>query len=480
MRARLIILAGLAFCALSTDAAGQVVLPWATPQQTPVPESESLAESQLPLARARVEGGLDVWVGQAVVLTVEAIVPTWFTSAPVFPQPEIKNAVTLSPEGAVNFVLQSSGKTFSAQSRRYLVYPQAEGGYAVHSLKVAVSYALPDGKPSPLQLVAAAAVRFEAHVPPGAAGAKYFLTTTGFQLTQSLSRKPDDLKVGDSLTRTITMVAENTVGISLPPLSFEAPAGIRVYPGVPKVTETAERGKVGATRTEVVAYVPEAAGQYELPGITIRWWNPQTKTMNSARLPPIELAVQATSSSPEVFASSQANEAPPEGTGASLWKHLNTAWRWVLPLLATTLLFLILRRVLRLKGLSLRTYLAERRRRKAEAEPTYFGQFRAAALSNDPRAALRHLMRWLDRENTRPTAPTLSQFVSESAVPELSEAIEELDHILFDQERRTDRIEARKGWSGRRLYTLVARARRLKRVSRNRQHQRTILIRSLN
>ena len=243
MRARLIILAGLAFCALPTGAAGQVVLPWTTPQQSPVPESESLVESQLPLARARVEGGLEVWVGQAVALTVEVIVPTWFTSPPVFPQPEIKNAVTLSPEGAVNFVLQSGGKTFSAQSRRYLIYPQAAGGYAVQSLKVAVSYVLPDGKPSPVQLVAAAAVRFEAHVPPGAAGAKYFLTTTGFQLTQSLSRKPDDLKVGDSLTRTITMVAENTVGISLPPLSFEAPAGVRVYPGVPKVAGDRRAGQ---------------------------------------------------------------------------------------------------------------------------------------------------------------------------------------------------------------------------------------------
>lgn len=481
MRGRVIFLAVLAFCAFPKLALGQAALPWASREEPKAPESEAVSESQLPLVRARVEASAEIWVGQAVALNAEVIVPTWFTSAPAFPQLEVKNAVALSPEGTVNFVVQSGGKTFAAQSRRYLIYPQARGRYAVQSIKVEVTYALPDGSPSPPKLLASPPVQFEARMPPGAEGSKYFLTTDSFQISQSLSRKPNALQIGDSITRTVTMTAQNTVGISLPPLKFEAPEGVRLYPGMPKVAETAERGKIEATRTETATYVLEKESDYRLPEITILWWNPRTKTMNRASLPSVELKVQANSAyNPELFASSQVGEEPPAKVEAGYRKRLKGALRWTLPLLAAPLLFLVLRRVLGGKGLSLGAYLAERRRRRAEAEITYFKQFRTASLSNDPRTTLRHLMLWLDRANTRPSAPTLRQFVSESGMPELAEGTKELNDVLFARQAETERVEARKNWSGTRLYKLVAKARRLQGGRSDRQRRAVPLMHNLN
>ncbi len=482
MRGRRILVALLALCALPGWASGQVVLPWARPEAPTAPEAEAISESQLPLVRAHVEGGAAVWVGQAVVLNVEVIVPTWFTSAPVFPQLEVKNAVALSPEGAVNFIIQSGGKIFAAQSQSYLIYPQAEGTYTVQPLKVGVTYALPDEKPSPPKLLASPSIQFEARMPPGAEGAKYFLTADNFQITQSLSRKPDTLQIGDSVNRTVTMTAQNTVAISLPPLKFEAPEGIRAYAGVPKVLETAERGKIEATRTESVTYVPEKQGQYTLPDISILWWNPRTKTMNTASLPAVELKVQGSSSNPELFASSQGGEDSSGKAEAGLWKLVNPALRWTLSLLTAGFLFLVLWRALRLRGFSLGSYLAERRRRKAESEVTYFTQFRKASLADDPKAALRHLMRWLDRVNTGPTALTLRQFLTHSRMPELEDAIRELEDRLFapQMQIRTGQVEARKRWSGTRLYALVAKARRHEKIRGRRQHRAVPFIQDIN
>ena len=127
MRIKPVFMLGLLLSMFSGHSFGQAVLPWASPEPPKGPPTEEILESQLPLVRVRLEGSSDVWVGQAVPLTVEVIVPTWFTGAPTFPELEVLNAVTLSPEGAVNFVVQSAGKTFSAQGQKIPHLPAGEG-----------------------------------------------------------------------------------------------------------------------------------------------------------------------------------------------------------------------------------------------------------------------------------------------------------------------------------------------------------------
>ncbi len=473
---------GLLLFALSENAFCQTSLPWLKPEQPKGPATDEVQEAQLPLARVRIEGSGDVWVGQGVPLNVEVIIPTWFTGAPRFPELEVPNAVTLSPEAAVNFVVQSGGKTFSAQGRRYLIFPQAKGHYTVPSAKVELTFALPDGKPSPLKLLASPPARFEAHVPPGAEGAKYFLTTDRLQIRESLDRKPDGLKTGDSVTRTITMTAQNTVGISLPPLNFEAPEGVRLYPGMPKVTETAERGKIEATRIETATYVLENEGSYKLPEIEILWWSPQTKKMGKALMPAIEFKVEKRSGSyAEVFASSEEIEKQPSvELNRTLLDRLRPFFSWAPAALGIIVFLIATTRILSMKNISVRSWLVERRRRRADAELTYFKRFRKASLSNDPKGSLRELMFWLDRTNTRAAVPTLEQFARESGVPELLKKEGILNDLLFARPAKGEPDALPRKWSGKSFYRVVAQARRaqIRRTKRPRPRGEPLL--SLN
>jgi len=474
MRFKPVFVLGLLLFALCEHAFGQASLPWDRPEQPKGTETEEVLESQLPLVRARIEGSGEVWVGQAVPLNVEVVVPTWFTGAPRFPELEVPNAMTLSPEGAVNFVVQSGGKTFSAQSRRYLIFPQVKGKYAVPSAKVEATYALPDGKPSTPKFLAFPSLKFEARMPAWAEGAKYFLTTNSFHIDQSLDRKLEGLKVGDSMIRTVSMTAENTVGMTLPPLSFEAPEGIRLYPGVPKISERVERGKIEATRTETTTYVLEKEGRYKLPEIEILWWDPQTKKMNKARLPAMELQVEGNAGyNTEVFASSEeiGGQHPdePKRTVLDRWR---TSLRWAPAALGLLLFLLVIRRILSAKGISIRSRLAERKRQRANAETTYFKRFRKASLSNDARATLRELMFWLDRVNTRPVASTLEQFGRESGIPELSKKGNALKGLLFAPAAEAGSSEFQGEWFGKPFYKLVAQARRAQ-IRRNKRPHRS-------
>ena len=472
MRFKAVFVSGLLLCAITGHAFGQASLPWLRSEEPKGQATEEVLESQPPLVRSRIDWKGEVWVGQGVPLYVEAIVPTWFTGAPRFPEVEVPNAVTLSPEATVNFVVQSAGKTFSAQSRRYLIFPQARGRYTIPPVKVEVTYALPDGKSSPPASLASSPLQFEARMPPGAEGAKYFLTTGRFQISQSFDRKLKGLKAGDSIVRTVSMAAEDTVGMTLPALSFEAPDGMRVYPGIPKISERAERGKIEATRTETATYVLEKEGRYALPEITILWWNPQTKGMNNARLPAVELQIEASSEyNSEAFASSQKpEETRLEEPRRTVLDRLKASVHWVLLFLGVSVFLLILRRLLSWKGVSIRSYLAEMGRRRADAEITYFKRFRKASLSNDPRTTLRELMFWLDRVNTGPVAPTLEQFVKESGSPELLEEGDKLKALLFARSEKAEPIGLQRKWSGRPFYRIVAQARKAQ-IRRTRRTQ---------
>lgn len=462
MRLSPVIVAMALLASLPEPAGSQARLPWESSGRQPSgPGTENITEAQLPMARARLEQPGVAWVGQAVPVVIEVIVPTWFSGAPTFPDIDIPDALTLSPEAAWNFVVRSGRQTFPAQARRFLVFPQAERRYAIPSLTVEVSYALPAGSPSKPVALSTGPLTFEARLPAGASDAEYFLTTDGFRIMQRTDPLTAELQVGGSLTRTVTMTARNTTGQSLPPLKFVAPDGIHLYPGMPRVAETAERGSVVATRTEEATYAAEKEGHYSLPGITVLWWNPQTKKMNRASVPAIELNVRAgAASSREVFTSSQADEEQSPAARPDPRKLVARALRWALAVMAAFLLLLLARRALGLKGRSLAALLDSRRLRAAESEAAWFRRFKKASLSNDPQAALRHLMRWLDRADRRPPVPLLRQLAAESGASGLAEEAGALNALLFD--RRTDaaRDGSRRPWSGRRLYHDVARARR--------------------
>ena len=67
-------------------------------------------------------------------------------------------------------------------------------------------------------------------------------------MRQSLQPQPGDLKVGDSLARTITVEAADLPAMLLPPVRFAAVDGLSVYPDQPTLADKA--GERGGPSTE--------------------------------------------------------------------------------------------------------------------------------------------------------------------------------------------------------------------------------------
>ncbi|MDT7042945.1 BatD family protein [Candidatus Nitronereus thalassa] len=94
-----------------------------------------------------------------------------------------------------------------------------------------------------------------------------------------------EAKVGEPITRTITMVAKGLTGTQLPDLPVSDQPNVNVYPDQPKTETRVEDAMAIGIRQQKMAFVPTASGPLHLPEVRIPWWDSKTKQQRVAVLP---------------------------------------------------------------------------------------------------------------------------------------------------------------------------------------------------
>jgi hypothetical protein len=101
------------------------------------------------------------------------------------------------------------------------------------------------------------------------------------------------LRVGESATRTITIVGEGLQGAQLPPILFTPIDGLKYYPDQPTIEDQELTDGLVGIRQDSAAVVPVRSGTYQIPEIRIPWWNTKTEQLEYAVLPEREINVAA-------------------------------------------------------------------------------------------------------------------------------------------------------------------------------------------
>ena len=104
----------------------------------------------------------------------------------------------------------------------------------------------------------------------------FWLPVTNLTLEEQWNPPLAELKVGDTISRTVTMVADGLDGAVLPPFSDMTLTGANVYPDPPTIERTFVDGNIVGTRTETVSIVATESGFIEIPQISVPWWNVNT------------------------------------------------------------------------------------------------------------------------------------------------------------------------------------------------------------
>lgn len=163
----------------------------------------------------------------------------------------------------------------------------------------------------PLQLV------IEPH-PPVFDGQQW-LPAEQLSLHDSWSDKPPVMRVGEPVSRTITIEARGLVASQIQPLELPDISSFRRY-GEPPENQTRTDGQtVYATSRRTFTYIPAFAGEQEIPALKLNWWNVLTDQQASATLPPWQFRVQpgidgqATTAAPSTATSPATTTAPTSG-----------------------------------------------------------------------------------------------------------------------------------------------------------------------
>ncbi len=222
-------------------------------------------------------------VNEQVILTIEVATPRWFTGGTRVGSVEIPDVIAKQRNQlATNFTERQGGQTWSRQRWEVTLYPQVSGDFVVPPIAVGVQVSAPDGK-NVSGILYTQPVQFSASLPSGLlSDSSQWFAATHVDVNQEWETSSEPLKVGDAITRKITITAQDSLSVLLPDLlKGESTSRYQAYPQPLRLTDTQTRGDYQSTRTEESVYVIQQGGELSLPAYEFQWWNSQTKQLES-------------------------------------------------------------------------------------------------------------------------------------------------------------------------------------------------------
>ena len=194
------------------------------------------------------------------------------------------------------------------------------------------------------QPVAASSQEIKLDVQPRPTAAQgNWLPAEQITLHDSWDDDPPHLKVGEPVTRTITIDAKGLAASQIPSLSLAKPDNARVYPETPDNESRTDGNAIYGISKQSVTYIPTTQGTLDTPPVQLAWWNTRSNAQSLAVLPAREFNVEPgagearSSTAPGLPANQGVQAAAPAAPmtsasprqGLSLTERLQSHWTWL-------------------------------------------------------------------------------------------------------------------------------------------------------
>ncbi len=222
-------------------------------------------------------------------------------------EPELGDAVIEKLGDDSNYNTQINGVNYLVTERKYAIFPQKSGSVTIKPMLLTAEVAVNNNRnfnrffnsrTTRTKKVSSKAVTLEVKPVPTTFTGQHWLSAEQLVLKEEWSGDNQQMKVGEPLTRTLTLLAKGTTVGQLPELNSskaalsekglalsEAEGQLKSYPDQPVLQEQKKPDGLIAFREEKIAIIPSKAGHYKLPAIEIPWFNSQTQKMEIAKIP---------------------------------------------------------------------------------------------------------------------------------------------------------------------------------------------------
>ncbi|UPR50566.1 BatD family protein [Vibrio cyclitrophicus] len=224
-----------------------------------------------------------VSVNEQVILTIEVATPRWLTGGTRIGSIEIPNVIAKQRNQlATNYTERVGGTTWSRQRWEVTLYPMTSGEFVIPTVPVRIQVSAPDGSNVGGTLYTHP-IKFEASLPSGLLSDESpWFSATDVDVEQQWQRSNENLKVGDAVTRTVTIKAKDSLSVLLPDvLSNESTQQYQAYPQPNRLDDTQERGDYRSSRLEETVYVIQQGGEFTLPEFSFQWWDSKNQRLES-------------------------------------------------------------------------------------------------------------------------------------------------------------------------------------------------------
>ncbi|SEK45658.1 Oxygen tolerance [Colwellia chukchiensis] len=249
---------------------------------TAIPASKVPASSQQDLFITSEVSDTEIYVQQQITLKVKL----HFSA-------ELKRGSLTEPSLAGANILQVgkdkeseniiNGKRYRIIERVYAISPQQSGEVILKSPVFSGEIIMPSSRRSnflsfaetkPVSIVGDDIPLSVKAIPTQISGP--WLPSELVAVHQEWQPEPKQFKVGEPMTRTITLTAAGLSEEQLPEISMQVPAGLKVYPDQAELHTGLNNERLVSQKVVNFAIVASKAGDFYLPEIRIPWWNTVT------------------------------------------------------------------------------------------------------------------------------------------------------------------------------------------------------------
>ena len=270
-----------------------------------------------------------VYVQESLIYSIKLYYTLAFERGASFSRLEIPEAAFNRLGDDLNYTETVNEVLYTVNESRFIVFPQSSGEFTITPMRFrAFTQTRVTRNNSNLQTTAlrqtiellSSEHKISVLPLPRFYPGHNWLPSSEVTISESWSRSLEDIRIGDSVVRTIQLDAKDIYASMLVNLDFTSASNFRYYPAEAKQINITENSGVSAGHTQNITMVATEVGKFTLPAVEIPWWNTETNTLEYAELPAQDidiLSVDGQNYDPEISLESTAN------TSVSFWSSIN-------------------------------------------------------------------------------------------------------------------------------------------------------------
>ncbi len=215
--------------------------------------------------------------------------------------PELSNAIIEQVGDQKKYYRMRHNQRYEVIERKFLIFPQQSGELSI--APQTFSGTIIDTRARKRRHVRDRSPEVKVTILPPASEftGRTWLPAISLNLSEKWDKAPENLTVGDSLTRTISVQALGLLGSALPPIELSEIDYFKQYPDQPATESKEHQAGVQSSRTDSIAMVAIKEGVATLPEVRIPWWDTINGVERVAIIPSrqIPIGAGATASTPK-------------------------------------------------------------------------------------------------------------------------------------------------------------------------------------